>query len=441
MPSIHIGLRILVPFIIAGLSLLSVLAGFHTALKTGGQGQWLGLPALFFPSLLMTFIGGLTGFLVLRFILKPMESFARSAASIIQTQEPSPLKEDEIQRYQRVFRQVGSALSRMDARALFPDIVGESRAMREVLEALRKVAATDTTVLITGESGTGKERIAEALHKKSRRSHGPLIRINCVAIPDGLLESELFGHEKGAFTGADRMRKGKFELAAGGTLFLDEIGDMPLSLQGKLLRVLQEKCIQRVGGDKDLAVDVRIVAATHQDLEKAVAEGRFREDLFYRLNVFRLTLPPLRERREDIPFFCQNFAETTQTPVSSQAMARLMAQDWPGNVRELLNVLERAAVFSEGDEILTQHLEAAGLLSPGKADSLESVLAQAGALAQARAFDLDAFLRSVEKRLLMEALEESGGVQARAAERLGINQRSMWHRVKKYEIQKGSEPS
>jgi DNA-binding NtrC family response regulator len=183
------------------------------------------------------------------------------------------------------------------------------------------------------------------------------------------------------------------------------------------------------------------VAATHQDLEKAVAEGRFREDLFYRLNVFRLTLPPLRERREDIPFFCQNFAETTQTPVSSQAMARLMAQDWPGNVRELLNVLERAAVFSEGDEILTQHLEAAGLLSPGKADSLESVLAQAGALAQARAFDLDAFLRSVEKRLLMEALEESGGVQARAAERLGINQRSMWHRVKKYEIQKGSEPS
>jgi DNA-binding NtrC family response regulator len=313
--------------------------------------------------------------------------------------------------------------------------------MREVLEALRKVAATDTTVLITGESGTGKERIAEALHKKSRRSHGPLIRINCVAIPDGLLESELFGHEKGAFTGADRMRKGKFELAAGGTLFLDEIGDMPLSLQGKLLRVLQEKCIQRVGGDKDLAVDVRIVAATHQDLEKAVAEGRFREDLFYRLNVFRLTLPPLRERREDIPFFCQNFAETTQTPVSSQAMARLMAQDWPGNVRELLNVLERAAVFSEGDEILTQHLEAAGLLSPGKADSLESVLAQAGALAQARAFDLDAFLRSVEKRLLMEALEESGGVQARAAERLGINQRSMWHRVKKYEIQKGSEPS
>ncbi|MCW7754464.1 sigma-54 dependent transcriptional regulator [Desulfobotulus sp. H1] len=433
---IHFGLSILIPFICSGLSLLSVLTGFHSASKTAAHTQWLGLPFLFFPASAMTLIGGIIGFLMARFFLAPVETFMEATRPLVPETSPPNGHEDEMQRYRRVFREVGSALSRMEARTLFPDIVGESQSIREALEALRKVAPTDTTVLITGESGTGKEKMAEALHKRSRRSAGPLIRINCVSIPDGLLESELFGHEKGSFTGADRMRKGKFELAHGGTLFLDEIGDMPMALQGKLLRVLQEKTIQRVGGDKDITVDVRIVAATHQNLEKAVTEGRFREDLFYRLHVFRLMLPPLRERREDIPFFCRDFTRTTGVAVSGEAMAQLVAGSWPGNVRELLNVLEGAAVFSEGGKILTQHLSAAGLMAAGESGRNEAVLAEAAVRFQEKSFQLDAFLKEMEKRILMEALKESNGVQARAAEKLGINPRSMWHRVKKYALQK-----
>ncbi|MBI4799193.1 MAG: sigma-54-dependent Fis family transcriptional regulator, partial [Desulfarculus sp.] len=239
----------------------------------------------------------------------------------------------------------------------FGQIVGDSKAMRQVYEMVDKVAATKATVLITGESGTGKELIARAIHSRSPRAEEPFVAVNCMALTETLLESELFGHEKGAFTGAAGRRKGRFELADKGTLFLDEVGEIAPALQVKLLRVLQERTFERVGGNQSISVDVRIVAATNRDLTRAVASGRFREDLFYRLNVVRLALPPLRERKEDLPALVAHFvrryaAETGRTPpqVSQEAMRRIYDYAWPGNVRELENALERAVIMS-GAEI------------------------------------------------------------------------------------------
>jgi formate hydrogenlyase transcriptional activator len=240
----------------------------------------------------------------------------------------------------------------------FEDIVGQSPRLRAALEQVALVAGTDSSVLILGETGTGKELIARAVHAASARTARPLIKVNCAALPSGLIESELFGHERGAFTGALERRIGRFELATGGTIFLDEIGDMPLDVQAKLLRVLQEREFERVGGTKTLAVDVRVIAATNRDLRAAVASGTFREDLFYRLNVFPIALPPLRERTEDIPllvhYFVTRFAQRmgrTITRVPSEAMRRLQAYGWPGNVRELENVIERAVILSAGAEL------------------------------------------------------------------------------------------
>jgi transcriptional regulator with GAF, ATPase, and Fis domain len=237
----------------------------------------------------------------------------------------------------------------------FEEIIGQSAALTAVLDNVRRVASTDSTVLIMGETGTGKELIARAVHSCSRRKVKPLIKINCAALPPGLVESELFGHEKGAFTGAIARRVGRFELADGGTLFLDEIGELPLATQAKLLRVLQEREIERVGGSVSIRVDVRVIAATNRDLKKAVAERDFREDLYYRLSVFPIPLPPLRDRAEDIPllarFLVDKFASRTGRrveAVSQETMRRLIAYPWPGNVRELENVLERAVILATG---------------------------------------------------------------------------------------------
>jgi transcriptional regulator with GAF, ATPase, and Fis domain len=246
---------------------------------------------------------------------------------------------------------------REDVRAArgFDEIVGQSEALRRVLERVTQVAPTDTTVLLLGETGTGKELLANAIHEKSPRRQRPLIKVNCAAIPSTLVESELFGHEKGAFTGAQALRVGRFELADGGTILLDEIGDLSLDLQAKLLRVLQEGEFERVGSSRTRRVDVRVVAATHRDLPRAMAEGRFREDLFYRLNVFPIFVSPLRERREDIPLLVWSLIQRKQrevgrhiTAISRRDMERLIAYDWPGNVRELANVVERALILSEG---------------------------------------------------------------------------------------------
>jgi formate hydrogenlyase transcriptional activator len=239
------------------------------------------------------------------------------------------------------------------AETAFADVVGESHAIRKVLESVRMVAGTDATVLVTGETGTGKEVVVRAIHRLSGRKNKILVKVNCAALPSGVIESELFGHEKGAFTGALARRVGRFELANGGTLFLDEVGDLPLELQAKLLRVLQEGEFERLGGTQTLKVNVRMIAATNRDLKNAVEEGRFRPDLFYRLNVFPIPIPPLRERMEDVPPLTRHFVIIYASRMGKQigtlgetVLSKLMAYDWPGNVRELQNVLERAVILS-----------------------------------------------------------------------------------------------
>jgi transcriptional regulator with PAS, ATPase and Fis domain len=316
----------------------------------------------------------------------------------------------------------------MDARHFFPQIIGESIAMRGLLSLIKKVAPTDSTVLILGESGTGKELVATSIYENCLRKNKPFIKLNCAAIPTELLESELFGHEKGAFTGATKFKPGKFDMANEGTLFLDEIGDMPLDLQSKILRVIQEKEFYRVGGSSTIKVDVRFIASTNQNLEKLVQEGKFREDLYYRLNVFTLHLPPLRERKEDLPllvdYFLQNLPK--KVDISSVALQMIMAYTWPGNIRELKNVIESAAVIAENGFIEPAQL-------PGKitgafnTNSKEEVSLPVN-------LPLDERINEIEKSMIIEALRKTGGVQVRATELLGINQRSLWHRIKKHKI-------
>ncbi len=310
----------------------------------------------------------------------------------------------------------------------FENIIGSSGSMQEVFAMVQKVAGTDSSVIIYGESGTGKELIAQAIHTHSTRREKSFVKLNCVAIPEGLLESELFGHEKGSFTGAVSQKLGKFELANEGSIFLDEIGDMTLATQAKILRVLQEREFERVGGTKTVQVDVRIIAATNKDLQKAVEEKQFREDLYFRLNVVPIYLPPLRERKEDIPLLVEHFLEEASekvkkriSEVSTDALGMLTEYRWPGNVRELENSIERACVITNGDIITKDcfplHMSVTGEKheSIGK-DSIDEVLA------------------STEKKLILEALKQSGGVQAKASRLLSITERSLWHRIKKYNI-------
>ena len=316
----------------------------------------------------------------------------------------------------------------------FEEIIGQCEPLKRVLDMAQRAAPTDLTILIQGESGTGKEVLAQAIHRLSLRKDGPLIPVNAAAIPEGLLESELFGHERGAFTGAIRARPGRFELADGGTLFLDEIGDMPLSMQVKILRALQERQIERVGGVKSIGVDVRIVAATHQNLENMVADGRFRQDLFYRLQGVTLRLPPLRERVDDLPtlvgYLLERAAQRlwrTAATVTPEAMRCLWTYQWPGNVRELQHTLEAAMVLSDG-VIMPEHLpvavQSSGAPSPLAVDPIMKL---AGG-------SLDDMLEESERRMILDALGKAGGVQARAAKILGISERSLWYRVKKLKI-------
>ncbi|MBN2139460.1 MAG: sigma-54-dependent Fis family transcriptional regulator [Desulfovibrionaceae bacterium] len=326
-------------------------------------------------------------------------------------------------------------------------IIGDSPVLQEVFKILSKVAPTDSTVLVTGESGTGKELLVRALHKNSRRASRPFVPINCGAIPKELLESELFGHEKGAFTHAIRSRPGRFELADGGTIFLDEIGEMDLALQVKILRALQEKEIERVGGTQIKKVDVRVVAATNKDLEQEVEAGRFREDLFYRLNVIPLHLPPLRERGQDImllaEFFIRRFCADKDRPalkVSEEARNMFLAYSWPGNVRELENFIERLSILCDNETIAPQDL-------PGKiwrdvgADPSKVVAPPPAAPAgfawprlrdmRDRADGLKEFLEQIEDRLILEAMKEVSGVKNQAAELLGIKRTTLIEKLKK----------
>ncbi|MDP2142729.1 MAG: nif-specific transcriptional activator NifA [Gallionella sp.] len=310
----------------------------------------------------------------------------------------------------------------------FDNIIGHSQAMRRIFEQVRLVAKWNTTVLIRGETGTGKELIANAIHYNSPRARGNYVKLNCAALPETLLESELFGHEKGAFTGAVAQRKGRFEQAEGGTVFLDEIGEISASFQAKLLRVLQEGELERVGGTRTLKVDVRVIAATHRDLEVEVEKGRFREDLYYRLNVMPLTLPPLRERMEDIPDIARFLVEKVGTQQGRQlgltdaALRVLMHHDWPGNVRELENCLERAAVMTEGETIDRDAILLTGID--------EKISASRGAI---QTLDLDD-PNLDEREKVIAALEQAGWVQAKAARLLDMTPRQIAYRIQTLNI-------
>ncbi len=311
------------------------------------------------------------------------------------------------------------------------DVIGESVAMREIVELVRKLASSQAnTVLLLGESGTGKGLVARALHNASARRDRPFLTITCTAIPETLLESELFGHERGAFTDAKAAKPGLFEVADGGTVFLDEIGDMPFGLQSKLLQVLEDRTFKRLGGVRDITVDVRVVAATNTDLEAAVREGRFRTDLFYRLNTFPITLPPLRERSADIPvllrFFIDKFNREFNkqaTGADDDAMAALMRHPWPGNVRELRNAVERAMILGPGPE-LTKSDFAFSLEAGGDPDR------GSGRLLDLPADGLD--VEELERDLVRQALEKTGGNQSRAAQLLGMTRDQIRYRIEKY---------
>jgi DNA-binding NtrC family response regulator len=310
-------------------------------------------------------------------------------------------------------------------------LLGNSKAMQQVRGMIDKVADTDATVLVRGESGTGKELVARELHERSStRSSGAFVAVNCAALPSELIESELFGHEKGAFTGAAARRKGKFEQANGGTLFLDEIGDMSANVQAKLLRALEDRRIERLGGDESIPVDVRIVSATHRALEEEIENGNFRADLFYRLRVVTIDIAPLRERREDIPVLAAAFARLAverhslpQRTIGPEALKRLMEYDWPGNVRELKNVIERGAIMSEGEE-----LNAIEIDQPSQKKSAD--ISANGNLVVPYTSDFRDDRREFERRYIARCLEESGGNVTRAASVLGMHRQSLQHKLR-----------
>ena len=317
----------------------------------------------------------------------------------------------------------------------FSNIIGRSAAMVEVFKMIETVARTNSTILLTGESGTGKGLVAQAIHFHSLRRDKPMVSLNCGALPENLLESELFGHMRGAFTGADTNKKGLLEVAERGTVFLDEIGEMSAVMQVKLLRVLQERRFRRVGGLEELQADIRVIAATNQDLHKAIADGRFREDLYYRINVIPISLPPLRDRREDIPLLAEHFVAKYAeqmgkeiTSISHDALELLARHDWPGNIRELENVMERAVALEPTPAILADSLPPAI-----RGDASRGVVAPIEGLPES-GFDLEAHVKEIERGYIAEALKRAGGVQVKAAELLGMSFRSFRYYVKKYNL-------
>jgi two-component system response regulator AtoC len=344
-------------------------------------------------------------------------------------------------------------------------IVGSSKPMLEVFKLIGKVASADATVLITGESGTGKELVAEALHKASKRNPHPLVKVSCAALPETLLETELFGHEKGSFTGAMTMRKGRFETANKGTIFLDEIGEMTLATQTKLLRILQEREFERIGSNVPIKIDIRVITATNRNLAEEVDKGRFREDLYYRLNVIHIDMPPLRDRKEDIPLLVEHFLVKFRhapgaipTTITEEALARLVDYDWPGNVRELENAIERAVVLSRGNPITVDHLpfgdtreardrtKLARRRSRLDSDETDEDLAAAplngnghdgagagtDAGSDAGSGSFKQRVAALERQLIKEALDRAGGNRTKAADDLGIYRRLLYAKIKEY---------
>jgi DNA-binding NtrC family response regulator len=326
------------------------------------------------------------------------------------------------------------------------EIFGDTAAMREVREKIARVAPTSATVLITGETGTGKELVARAIHRRSPRASKPFLAANCAAFAETLLESELFGHERGAFTGADRSRLGLFEAAHEGTLFLDEVAEMSPAAQAKLLRVLTDGQLMRLGSAKTRGVDVRVLAATHRDLEQRVKEGRFREDLYYRLAVVPISIPPLRERTADVAALCELFLTQTarelklaKRRLSAQALSRLQAYEFPGNIRELRNLIERAVILSAGEEIGAEHFPlraGASVSAAGGENGREGQMSFGWIENLPSSFDLRTFLSTVEKSLIERMLQSTRGAQAEAARRLGLSRSDLSYKLLKYELRK-----
>ncbi|MEZ4398440.1 MAG: sigma-54 dependent transcriptional regulator [Kofleriaceae bacterium] len=329
----------------------------------------------------------------------------------------------------------------------FGNIIGDSPALREVLDKVEQVAPTNSTVLLRGETGTGKELVAHAIHINSPREHKPFVRVNCAALAPGILESELFGHEKGSFTGAVERRRGRFELADGGTLFLDEVGDLPMEVQIKLLRTLQEREFERVGGAETIKVDVRLVSATNRNLEQMIEDGEFREDLYYRLNVFPINLPPLRERDGDVPLLAQHFVTkfsrtmgTRGGVLGTDAITKLREYPWPGNVRELENIIERAMILSRGGEVGAGHLDF-GRRAAQSSGNIPVVTHEAPSapITLAPASDdgrsLAERLLDSEKREIVAAVEKSKGNIASASRQLGINRSTLYYRLRKHGLE------
>jgi len=351
------------------------------------------------------------------YLTKPLD-FDELKLAIARAMEHSRLKEEN----QLLRESLGLQFDRRN-------LIGRSAIMTKLLETVTQVAPSEATVLITGESGTGKEVIAGAIHYNSPRREGPFIKINCAAIPETLLESELFGHEKGSFTGADRRREGKFRLADGGSIFLDEVSEMSLAMQVRLLRVLQEREITRVGGEEVMRVNVRVITATNRDLPAAIEAGRFRKDLFYRLNVVTLHVPPLRERKDDIPplaeHFLKMFAEKNRKRVrgfTPQAMDRLLRYDWPGNVRELMNTVERGVVLTRSEYIDEGELTPVLLKQPEAEAALPGEVSAGSSL------------EALEKATILKTLDQTGGNKSEAARRLGITRRTLHQKLKKYGV-------
>jgi len=354
---------------------------------------------------------------------------------------PKPFDNDEIRvvvaraldRY-RLERENRLLLEQMHRNTSYENLIGTGLAMRKVFETIQKVAETDLSVLIRGESGTGKELVAQALHNRSPRKNRPFITVNCAAISRELVESELFGHEKGSFTGADSRRLGRFEAADGGTIFLDEIGDMAPETQAKVLRVLQEKKLERVGSTKSIEVDVRVISATHRDLESEVLAGDFREDLYYRLKVVEIDLPPLRERTEDVPALAHRFLEQVAErlgrepkPLGPEALATLTRHAWPGNVRELRNVLEQAAVLAGGESIEAGDLHLPGGTAPAK-PAFE--LPEGATFGDAKRHTVESF----EREFLLRALRENGGNVSRTAAAIGMVRQSLQQKIRELDL-------
>ncbi len=334
---------------------------------------------------------------------------------------------DRALRMRRLEKENIELRSEITDRYRFDSIIGSSEKIREVLDSAGRVAASDATVLITGERGTGKELLAKGIHFNSSRAKGPFVAVNCAAIPETLIENELFGHVKGAFTGAGKDKEGKFELADGGTIMLDEIGELRIDLQSKLLRVLQERSVDRLGDRKSIAVDVRVIASTNRDIEQAIKEGKFREDLYDRINVVGLRMPPLRERKEDIQllaqYFLKKFNKSAAVGIDQEAMPVLLSYGWPGNVRELESVIERASVLKHGNLVTPADLPEK--LKKEK-NSLENILLNLPEEGIA--------LEELEKSLIVKALEKNKGNQTRTAEYLGITRPTLIYRMEKFDL-------